>query len=282
MDPLRRRIGAFVAVLAVLVTVWAVPSAAAADPSQVPLPPYQAADPRLETAEPTVYQYPSIAFYWEELPWDSPKLETSYLDQLYDHQEYEFGSEEHLLTAWRDEGEARGRPAWEELTDAQKRTEWSSFLGRYVGMSEYRSRGSAFEALLEELFGYTALGYQYNRTLPGVDNRGDWFLTGPDGDVLVFIEAKSGFTFPHDQARMYQTFVQDGARGIYIFGKPPPATEVTYLENLGIEVYVLPTVAVPYRHPNAPPPPGSPGTGGGPTPPRLPPAPPVPWSHPDR
>lgn len=45
---------------------------------------------------------------------------------------------------------------------------------------------------------------------------------------------------------------------------------MTYLENLGIEVYVLPTVAVPYRHPNAPPPPGSPGTGGGPTPPPAP------------
>lgn len=242
-------------VLALLAMVFAIAASAAPDPFDPPLPGLRAADAvagatsgsaASDQIEGWQYTYQNLGQFWR-IPPESSKLASNSLERLGDHTEYDYGTEEHLLTAWRDYlDELVDTPVWEDLSDVEKKELWYEYLGRYIGVGQNRAKGAAFERLLDEIFGYTALGYQHNRALPGAGGRrGDFFFVDDDGNLQVAIEAKSGKSVDRDQARMYAELAEQGARIIYVLGADPDPATVRFLEGLGFEVYYLRTIPQP-------------------------------------
>ncbi|MFD6141371.1 hypothetical protein [Promicromonospora sp. NPDC060271] len=253
MQRTERRGAVTVLVVALLVALLGTGASPAPDPLNPALPPERleatnAADTGVEGWQ---YTYQDLSQFWK-IPADSDKLSTRNLDELQDHSEYAYGTEEHLLTAWRDflqklrdEGEIS---RWEELSDVEKKELWGEYLKGYIVIGQNRAKGAAFEKLLDQLFGYIALGYQYNKALPGTDGkrRGDYFYVDEDGNLQVAIEAKSGKSVDYKQARMYKALKDRyGTRVIYILGDNPDPATVRFLESLGFEVYYVRTMPNP-------------------------------------
>lgn len=260
MKPQPRRLSILALVLALLVGIAGFPGTALADPLEIPLPSHNAEDGALgNDARTETYYYPTLKHFWEALEWPDSELSDADLVELGLHKNYEFGTKEHFLTGWRDDKEARDVPDWKDMEEDEQRKELSGYIAKYVGISNYRLRGSEFEVLLGKLFGYPNLGFVRGKKLPNVDQDqdkdwfGDWLLFDDQSNLQVAIEAKSGFSLDRPQADNYGKLVAAGVRVIYIFGMEPKPADVNYLLNKGIEVYIQPSNGVEYKYGDPPP-----------------------------
>lgn len=139
---------------------------------------------------------------------------------------------------------------------------------RYISPQDHNPKGAAFERLINGLLKLSEKGFKHNVTLLGTDFRGDHVFEEAGIPKIIF-ELKSGVTYKPKQADFYERLEKNGTRIIYISGEPFSDKILKKLTDRGFEVFNVPTVPTPLRHPESPPAPGG-GPGRTPGSPLLP------------
>ncbi len=261
-------IGLLVALLAGLLGLVAGPAVADPDLSQWPVPTVGGRQ-QPSTDEPVkIYDYPSVGFWRQEMPYDSDKLGPEYLKQIKAVREYkgQVGAEGHLLSRWKRHLARIKLRNWDELSSKQRQVMWRKWLdNNYVGPIDNAARGRAFESFYADAYQLRPAGYLLDSRFPGLPSkqRGDAFTPEPGG---VLIELKSG---PTDIDEKQLQFLADQAIRldktlVYVFATEPSEVSLQRLEAMNQQLLAKhgrsvvahrrwPANGRPVRHPNAPP-----------------------------
>lgn len=258
--------GLLVSLLAGLLGLVAGPAAAEPDLSPWPVPTVGGRQP-LPSDEPVrIYDYSSVAFWRQEMPYDSRKLSSGYLEDIKPVDAYkgQVGTEGHLLSHWKRHLARIKLRNWDELGRKQRQETWQRWLDhRYIGPIDNAARGRAFEAVYADAYQLGPAGYLLDSRFPGIRSkkRGDAFVPGPGG---VLIELKSG---PTDIDEKQLRFLADQAVRldktlVYVFATEPSEVSLERLEAVNQQLFAKhgrsvvahrrwPANGRPVRHPNA-------------------------------